>query len=217
MSQATPATVPMASTPNLLIQGVTLYCEGEREENVRPEFELVSVSLHSPIFSTPVCGISELVGQPIQIIRVHTEASLNHHNQNATYLKNRMKKGSDLNSIFNDVGWAPKEWRMHVGNVIAVRVDKKPLNIATMQILCDFCAVRVRGVLQEVLSEGSSAEKAQKLIKQEFSMKAFRTYGDEYRTREVRNGRYFDWLSLFASADQLRGLKAEMDAAIDSA
>jgi hypothetical protein len=202
----------MASTPNLSVQGVTLYCSGERKNNAHPEFELVSISPQSPIFSTPVCPISELVGIPIQIMRVYTEFSLNHSNFNATYLKIRLKEGSEPSSIINEVGWAPDEWQVPAGNVIAVRVDKKPMNIAIMQLLCDFCEVRMMRVLSEVSEREESAEQVQKIIKRDFNRKAFRAFGDEYKKREQRNGRDFDWISVFGTD----GLNVAFIATVDS-
>jgi hypothetical protein len=188
----------MASNPSLLVQGVVLYCSGEQKDNANPEFELVSVSHDGSIFSMPVCEISELVGIPIQIMRVHTHADVTRRsNANATFLKIQLKGSGDTNSSSNEVGLAQDEWKVPVGNVVAARVDKQPLNIETMQVLCDFCAVRVIRVLEEASERNESAEQVQEIIKQEFTKKAFRTYADEYDTRENRSGRPFRFFSVF--------------------
>lgn len=187
----------MAATPKSSVQGVTLYCAGEGKNNAHPEFEVVSVSPHSFIFSTPICEISELVGIPIQIMRVHTQIDINRNNQNATFLKIQCKESDDTDAIFNEVGFALDEWQVLAGNVIAARVDKKPLSIETMQVLCEFCAVRMMRVLQEASESDESAQEVQKIIQREFTGKSFRAYADEYDTRERRNRRPFQLHRVF--------------------
>jgi hypothetical protein len=182
------------------LQGVTLYCDGERIENAKPEFEVVTVSSHSFIFATPVCEISELVGIPIQIMRVHTPTVDNRNNQNATFLKIQLRRSDDTDAIFNEVGFAPDEWQVPAGNVIAVRVDKKPLNIETMQVLCDFCAVRMMEVLQDTAERDETEVEIQNIIRQEFSQRAFRTYAEEYDTRERKNGRSFHLIRVLSDS-----------------
>lgn len=89
------------------IQGVMLYCDGDRNRKKGLEFKPVSISSLNRVFSTPVCEISELVGIPIQIMQVPTSAKLNQANQNATNLKVQCKflEGSSD----NHVGFAPDE------------------------------------------------------------------------------------------------------------
>jgi hypothetical protein len=176
--------------PQSSIQGVTLYCKGEREKYGRPEFELVSLSPLNSIFSTQVCEISQLIGIPIQIMRVHTPAELNRSNPNATYLKIQCKLNENR-GIRKHVSFAPDEWQVAAGNVIAVRADKKPLKAEVMQILCDFCDVRMMRVLQDVAEQGASDETAQGVVEKEFTIEAFRAYAEEYGARERKNNRPF--------------------------
>jgi hypothetical protein len=138
-------------------------------------------------------------------MHVPTEPELNHSNQNATFLKIRCKKSDDTlepgttEAIFKGVGFAPAEWQHPDGNVIVARVDKKPPEIETMRILCDFCAVRMMRLFREALGMGNleemgkSDEEMQAKIHCEFTRKAFRVYREEYETREVKNGRPFHW------------------------
>ena len=81
--------------------------------------------------------------------------------------------------------------------MIAVRADKKPLDIELMHVLYDFCAVRIMRVLGEASDMSMPGHEIQAIAEREFTRKAFREYVDEYRTREVRNGRPFSWYARF--------------------
>jgi hypothetical protein len=190
------ASLTSTNVPPPFVQGITLYCDGDRTENGKPELELVTISPRSTIFNTPVCEISKLIGFPLQIMRVHTPYELNHSNSNATFLKIRCKTGPDPEAIFNAIGYAPDEWQVAAGNVIVARADRKPLRMETLQILCDFCEVRMMRVFQEageqyeMLEEAELEKHMEEVVKQEFTTIAFRVYADEYALRERKHGRW---------------------------
>jgi hypothetical protein len=173
---------------------VTLYCSGARENNAHPEVELVSVSPHSPIFSKPVCPISEPVGIPIQIMRFHTQADIDSRNVNAYNLKLRLKNNCEGSSIFNCAGYATDGPLQDIeGNVIAVRMDKQPLDVEIMQVLCEFCELRIFRVVQAIAQTmlGKPADEIETVLKRKLSRKAFRIYLEEHCLRERRKELHF--------------------------
>lgn len=173
------------------IKGVMMYCRGEREDNGQPEFGIIYVSPESPVFLTTVCEISDLVGIPVQIMDIDTPPQLNRSNQNAKYLKVKCHTSERTDRFLDAIGSVPREWQTLAGNVIVVRSDKKALDIELMQVLCDFCAVRMMRVLANASDMGMSGHEIQAIAEREFTKDAFREYAQEYRMREVMKRRSF--------------------------
>ena len=61
-----------------------------------------------------------------------------------------------------------------------VRVDKKPLEIEAMQILCDFCAVRTMRLSEDAEEMEQSDGQMQAMVRRESTREAFRVYAEEY-------------------------------------
>lgn len=86
---------------------------------------------------------------------------------------------------------------MPARNVIAVRADEQPLRKEIMQVLCDFCLIRMMRVLHEAAEREESDENIQGIVRNEFTRETSRAYADEYMAREKKNDRPFDGMDLF--------------------
>jgi hypothetical protein len=83
--------------------------------------------------------------------------------------------------------------RIIEGNVMAVRMDKQPLDVEIMQVLCEFCELRMFRVVQDIAQTmlGKPADEIEKVLKRKFSKKAFRIYLEEHCLRERRKDLHF--------------------------
>jgi hypothetical protein len=65
-----------------------------------------------------------------------------------------------------------------------------------MQVMCDFCMIRMMRVPHEAAEREESDENTQDVVRNEFTREAFPAYADEYMALEKKTDRPFDGIDL---------------------
>ncbi|KAH7124433.1 hypothetical protein EDB81DRAFT_861075 [Dactylonectria macrodidyma] len=112
-SPSTSTAVHSASGP---IQAVIVRCDVEKIKFAL--WSTTTIPADHAVFSQPVPPVPGLIEVPLVLHHVGTQSAnqADLDNEIATYL-----------NINPDSGFAPPEWRSHVGTVVVARKDKKPL------------------------------------------------------------------------------------------
>ncbi|KAK6538194.1 hypothetical protein TWF694_011076 [Orbilia ellipsospora] len=147
---------PVCGKPYTL--GIVIHCFGDRQVYGKPHYQPVKVTLTNVIFSDPdTCDTSDIadrIGIPIFTAKLPLNPewmdveqagifkhSHPHDNQDATYLHICCDPKVQWDVQSGDIGWAwcGMRWQRHVGSVLVVRQDKKPLTRLHMEILTSYC------------------------------------------------------------------------------
>lgn len=150
----TPATATKAS-PSQVIKGVRINCLGDQKICNKPSFEPVEILSTDPIFKThDTSGVANRIGFRIFTRRFppnpawandQDNKAFNNgspfNNQDATYLHLCCDPKTSLSLETETLGWgfASLQWQNHVGSVLVVRQDKKPLHPLHVEALCKYC------------------------------------------------------------------------------
>lgn len=152
-----------------VVKGVRINCLGDRQVFGKPHYEPVDVPLIDPVFDDlwhDTSGIADRIGLPILTRRCPpslrwTREKGQHrfgnespyNNQDATFLHLCCDPNANGHLPNPSCAWAGWQWQSHVGSVIVVRRDKKPLRPMDVQALCQYCRYEVRPLMAHTLGE----------------------------------------------------------------
>ncbi|KAJ7496805.1 hypothetical protein FB451DRAFT_970851, partial [Mycena latifolia] len=106
------------------VQAVIIWCEKDKRTPGRGTFNATAVPKDDPVFDLPPLPVSARLDCPLVMRRTGTTSPhpADLDCQIATFL-----------AINPRSGFAPPEWKSHVGTVIVARKDKKPLSMQHLE------------------------------------------------------------------------------------
>lgn len=158
------------------VTAVRVNCFGDQAFCRRPPFEAIELDSDHEIFSThEFPGLAAHIGIPVFTKKVEpdprwavTEHSVggqrSWNNQDATFLHLCCDPKASYDPAIGTLGWgwAPAMWQNHVGSIVVVRQDRKPLSILDVQTLCYYCSHQVQGLFEESVEQHGAGDIAGK-------------------------------------------------------
>ncbi|KAH6975009.1 hypothetical protein BKA56DRAFT_589904 [Ilyonectria sp. MPI-CAGE-AT-0026] len=152
-----------------VVKGIRINCLGDRQVLGKPHFEPVDVHSTDSIFDDfwhDTSDIADRIGLPLLTrrcpvsLRWAREKRLPDfgsqspcNNQDATFLHLCCDSKADSYPSGPGWSWAGWQWQNHVGSVIVVRRDKKPLAPMHVEALCTYCRYDVRPLMGHTMGE----------------------------------------------------------------
>ena len=154
------------------VSGIKVACNGERRLYDTDVFSEVLIPRSHPMFESQasVAPISKLIDLPLHTVKYPANPAFKQvgdaDNQMVTFMNLCCDPNDDGGPSSRTPGslgwgWAPKIWQRDVGNVLIVRVDRKPLDEETVEAFADFCMDKVQPLFEhslEVASPGDPPE-----------------------------------------------------------
>ncbi|KAH7134564.1 hypothetical protein B0J13DRAFT_641104 [Dactylonectria estremocensis] len=143
------------------IRGAKICCYGEIKLHGSEPHISVDITRGHPTRrygAGDVSSISERLVMPLKLWKDPNIGTWRHppgwheiigatSNQDAAFLMTR--------TDFENWGWAPPEWQVDLGNVIAVRVDDKNLTLDDFRAMCYFVRRKLQPMFEDALGLGS--------------------------------------------------------------
>jgi hypothetical protein len=150
--------------PPTAIRGVKICCYGERKLHGSERYVAVDVPSHHPTRTVVKFGsvspISQLLGMPLRLwkypdIETWLDPPGWDENMGATSNQDAAFLMKETNPGRPEWGFAPFNWDMDIGNVLAIRVDEKDLAVDDLRAICHFTRKKLLSIFDDANGYGS--------------------------------------------------------------
>lgn len=155
------------------IRGVKICCYGEIRHHSSEPYVSVDVPRAHPTRLTygqgAVSPISKLLGMPLKLWKYPAIDAWNHPPAWGQNMAGASNENAVILMMETDPekpgwGWAPLDWNLDLGNVLAVRLDDKDLAVADVRIICYFVRQKLQPMFEDAMGAGYVSRTKQEVL-----------------------------------------------------